>query len=779
MTKYPIVLFFRAEEHSSIDTFLEANVEKLECTVHITNDIRELNKLFDFTYYVLVSYGTNPEKYYPLIEPHIVSRINNRWIHVESLNEKSLDEFNYNVNFCYIHHTLLPREQIRPTFSIFTTSYNSYHKIQRAYQSLQTQTCQDWEWVIMDDSPDDTHFTFLRNNVSSLQNHKIRVYRRDQNSGNIGNVKNEAISLCRGKYVLEFDHDDEILPHCLEQAKRAFESDAEVGFVYMDCCNIYENGANFRYGDFIAYGYGGYYCQKMRTTPTQQSQWVFVYVTPNINNITSYALIALPNHPRIWRRSVLMELGNYNELLPICDDLEILMKTFADKNIKVVKVHTLAYVQYMNAGNNNFSLIRNSEINRLGPQFISPFFYKKHNMHQIMRDREAYEDESYLKNHTQIWKRPPSPIYENKYLNQIVNYDMDAQMCVLGVNAFRTHINLIQTNLESTEKRWELVLLERDCAIETLWQLLDTYKMEKAKCYCLQQTTYQELTLYFNRLLKHCDNTLILETIIEPLPEPVHTEDAPEVNETFAIALPEPNTVYSRRFEIINAYSTPDLNYLEIGIEYGTTFSEVHFENKTGVDPSHKVSENQREYLQIQNMTSDDFFVYFDKFMRLLNDRKGGNKFIPRAFRLFDIAFIDGMHQAEYVMRDINHCVHYLNENGILFVDDILPLTEDEQLKIPKKHIIEDGILKYVSPWTGDVWKVVYHMILHYGDHFSFQWFHHPNYRGVFMMHSITKFSMNVDTELSQINQYEYRRDFQHYLDVLCSKNAKDKNMLI
>ena len=36
-----------------------------------------------------------------------------------------------------------------------------------------------------------------------LTDKRIRLYKRDKNSGNIGNVKNEAISLCRGKYVLE------------------------------------------------------------------------------------------------------------------------------------------------------------------------------------------------------------------------------------------------------------------------------------------------------------------------------------------------------------------------------------------------------------------------------------------------------------------------------------------------------------------------------------------------------------------------------------------------
>jgi glycosyltransferase involved in cell wall biosynthesis len=91
------------------------------------------------------------------------------------------------------------------------------------------------------------------------------LYRRSENSGSIGNVKNEAVALCRGKYVLEMDHDDEILPTVLEDATIVFTKDGEkeeIGFIYMDFINIYENGDNFRYGDNICKGYGSYYCQK-------------------------------------------------------------------------------------------------------------------------------------------------------------------------------------------------------------------------------------------------------------------------------------------------------------------------------------------------------------------------------------------------------------------------------------------------------------------------------------------------------------------------------------
>ena len=162
----------------------------------------------------------------------------------------------------------------------------------------------------------------------------------------------------------------------------------------MDFINIYENGDNFTYGDHICFGYGAYYCQKY------DGAWRYVYVTPNINNITLSYLVSCPNHPRIWRRDVLNKLGNYCELLPICDDYEIILKTVM--NTKIAKVPKLSYIQYMNNNNNNFSLIRNKEINRIGPNYISPIYYKTFNIDEKMRELDAYEDEKYKINNIPI-----------------------------------------------------------------------------------------------------------------------------------------------------------------------------------------------------------------------------------------------------------------------------------------------------------------------------------------------------------------------------------------
>ena len=405
--RYPSVILFRYNKYSHIDTFIESNKQDFMCSIYVTSDIEELTKLFNPNYHLLVTYGDSYDEYHNEIAHRLPQRFSGRWFHKTDIT--NIHEFNHNVNYCYITNVIECREKTRPIFSIFTTCFKSYDYIDTAYESIKKQSLIDWEWVIMDDTPEDEHFTFLKGKLSA--DNRVRLYKRDRNSGNIGNVKNEVISLCRGKYILEMDHDDEILRDCLRDAHDIFQTDEQIGFVYGDTIHLYRDGTNFKYSDFICKGYGGYYMEKIK------GNWVYVYNTPNINNITLSHLVCLPNHPRIWKRSVLMELESYSEFLPICDDYEILLRTCCSK-YKVAKNNKAQYIQYMNDGGNNFSNIRNSEINRLGPQYISPMFYKKYEVHDKMKALGAYEDESYIQNQSQIWKRGDK--YQHKKNEQFI-----------------------------------------------------------------------------------------------------------------------------------------------------------------------------------------------------------------------------------------------------------------------------------------------------------------------------------------------------------------------
>ena len=709
--KYPFIYLLRDDKYSEIDAFIKDNMDALEFSVQIISpsDYAQLNNMFDSNHHILITYGGDGSQYSKLVLSIIPTRMSSRWIHKTSITDVS--EFNGNVNYCYINNVIQPRVLTRPVFSIFTTCYNSYSKINRAYEGLKAQTMCDWEWVILDDSPDDKHFDFLRG--VSNEDKRIRLYKRDCNSGNIGNVKNEAVSLCRGRYVLELDHDDIILPDVLQDACKEFDEDKDVGFVYMDFINVYEDWSNFRYGDFICKGYGGYIKQKYN------DRWVDTYVTPNINNITLSHLVCLPNHPRIWRRDTLMKLENYSEFLPICDDYEILLRTAL--NTKIVKVQKLGYIQFMNDNNSNFSLIRNAEINRIGPCHIMPQFFNMYDVNSHMKTLDAHEDEAYIYEHIQIWKRKN---YEHKFSNKIVNRDYDKQYCLIGKNALdRDEVEILYK-----DHRNDFILLSNEETVDELTRLIDLKGFHRMKCYSLMDSTNAEIVRYFHLICKHNDNFEIISN---------KNIEQDVVNEMMG-----PTTdSYQTRHSVINSNINQEMRYLEIGIEHGITFDNIDTENKVGVDPDPKVDGEN-----IIKKTSDEFFETNDD--------------------TFDVIFIDGMHQSEYVLRDFNNSIRCLNDDGIIFIDDILPICEEEQLKIPTNPKYENGIMKYSQPWTGDVWKFIYHLLTCYSDKIHIVTYSHRNYRGVARLTFSEVFTV-PDEELSIIESYTYETDFGAYKNLL------------
>lgn len=708
--KYPYIIFYRFEKFASVDDFFIANNEKLDCSLFFTSDKEDLNKLFDSNYQILITYGDNESEYIPNVISVITERMRNRWIHFKDIS--NISDFNRSVNYCFIHNCTFERQTVRPIFSVFTPTYNSYHKIIRAYNSLKNQTLKDWELVIIDDSPDDDHFNFLRGIM--INDARVRLYRKSENNGNIGNVKNEAVSLCRGKYVLEFDHDDEILPFVLNDAATYFDKNQDVGFIYMDCISLYENGNNHFFGDFICKGYGSYYCQKYN------DKWVYVYNTPNINNITLSHLVCCPNHPRIWRKTALIDAGNYCEFLPICDDYEIILRTAL--TTKIAKIHKFGYIQYMNDNNNNFSLIRNGEINRIGPNYISPIFYEHYKINERMKELDAYEDEKYIHMNSKIWKRDDT-LYEHKYCNKIVNLDYDKQYCIIGLDSLILNKELIISLYEDQSN--DFFIIDNKCEIGHLQYMLDIYGFSRFKCYVLIDEPHEVLLKYFMLQYKSCENYEIISNFIY---RPIY------------------NTDFSQRHLVINSVSNPDDKYLEIGVETGYTFYNVNIQNKTGVDP---LPHFESELLVLK--TSDEFFL---ENISIEYNKK------------FDIVFVDGLHESEQVAKDINNSLKCLNENGKILLDDIIPLNYDEQLKIPVKHYYKNGILKTLVPWTGDVWKTMYHILSLYSEHIDFQYFYHSNYRGVAVL-QIKSFFQIDSSEFEVINNYTYENDFEKYIELI------------
>ena len=61
--KYPYVIFYRLDKYSYIDNMFIKNNTSLNCSIFFTNKKEDLNKLFDSSYQILVTYGDKEEEY--------------------------------------------------------------------------------------------------------------------------------------------------------------------------------------------------------------------------------------------------------------------------------------------------------------------------------------------------------------------------------------------------------------------------------------------------------------------------------------------------------------------------------------------------------------------------------------------------------------------------------------------------------------------------------------------------------------------------------------------
>lgn len=54
------------------------------------------------------------------------------------------------------------------SFTVFTPCYNGAKTIHRVFESMKTQTYDNWEWIIVNDGSQDNSDEIIRNEIASL-----------------------------------------------------------------------------------------------------------------------------------------------------------------------------------------------------------------------------------------------------------------------------------------------------------------------------------------------------------------------------------------------------------------------------------------------------------------------------------------------------------------------------------------------------------------------------------------------------------------------------------
>jgi len=127
--------------------------------------------------------------------------------------------------------------------------------------------------------------------------------------------------------------------------------------------------------------------------------------------------------------------------------------------------------------------------------------------------------------------------------------------------------------------------------------------------------------------------------------------------------------------------------YLEIGVFDFENFDKIDCKYKYWCDPEPRNRDRSLPFTEGEVggyiLTSDRMFELFE-----LEERYKDIK------SKFDIIFIDGLHFAEQVKRDLENSIRYLNFNGYIIVHDCNPAIKELATE------------KWILPeWCGTVWK--------------------------------------------------------------------------
>jgi len=311
-------------------------------------------------------------------------------------------------------------QNINPKFSVFTPTYNTGEKIYRTYESLKNQTLNDWEWVVLDDSTNDTTWEIL--DTISKKDFRVKVHRiLPLSGGNIGLVKHRVTSLCSGEWLVELDHDDTLISTCLEECDNASLKYPDAGFMYSDVCELYENGEMRTYDNdfsgnwygrsdnYFDFGYAGH------TYVVADNKTYINHHYPDINPLTIRFNISMPNHVRVWRKDVYNRIGGHNINTPVADDYELIVRTFL--NTRMVHIKKMLYLQW-NDGNSTVDN-NSTDINRRS-RLIRDYYDKQiHNRILKLGFNDWNWDE--VKGHSQKFQ---NDIQTKKYYDceEIMNY---------------------------------------------------------------------------------------------------------------------------------------------------------------------------------------------------------------------------------------------------------------------------------------------------------------------------------------------------------------------
>jgi O-antigen biosynthesis protein len=236
--------------------------------------------------------------------------------------------------------------------SIFTPTHDTKY-LKELEQTILQQSHEDWEWII------------LTNNNTEYESvdPRIRIIKSKTNTTSVGALKKEACSHCTGDVLVEVDHDDLLTINCLEKLNEVFTREEDVGFVYSDNAKLSDT--------FIPYNKAyGWTHRKFSYNDRELTAM-------NTHVLTPYRMSYIwfePDHIRAWRKSVYDEVGGHDESLSVCDDQDLMIRTYLQS--KFYHIPEVLYIYRIIEDGSNTWIQRNKEIQTKTVELHDKYIYQ-------------------------------------------------------------------------------------------------------------------------------------------------------------------------------------------------------------------------------------------------------------------------------------------------------------------------------------------------------------------------------------------------------------------
>lgn len=214
-------------------------------------------------------------------------------------------------------------------FSFCTPSHKSQY-LTEAYRSLQAMDVPEgvqWEWILVlngEPLPDPLLTELQQDNRVRIYKSQVQARQLQANKPDtakfIGELKKEAFLLARGEWLIEFDHDDLAFPIlvrrmtelCVKHPKAGFISSDNVHLLPDGSCEIFSKSLGWQ--KYPAYYPGLGQLQAQSHFPT--------------NPASLQSIGTCVDHVRAWRKEVYESLEGHNTDLLVCDDMDLVCRTY-------------------------------------------------------------------------------------------------------------------------------------------------------------------------------------------------------------------------------------------------------------------------------------------------------------------------------------------------------------------------------------------------------------------------------------------------------------------